>query len=127
MRIAVVEAISMLGVVPTDIRVLSISCTHTASNLMPARDPVLGSGFGALGIAQHLIGHENVKRIDPEVPPGKYCLDNIETVADLCGIGASEARHCLPRLMQEFFDEPAPTFLPIYSAIFPNACNTVSE
>jgi hypothetical protein len=74
-----------------------------------------GQSFGALGIAQHLIGHENVKRIDPEVPPGKYCLDNAETVGDLCGIGASEARHHSPMLMQEFFDEPAPEFTPCYS------------
>lgn len=128
MGIAVVEAISMLGVTPTDIRLLSISCTHTASDLIPGRGPgawfwtframnaaMRGQSFGALGIAQHLIGHENVKRIDPEVPPGKYCLDNAETVGDLCGIGASEARHHSPMLMQEFFDEPAPEFTPCYS------------
>lgn len=128
MGIAVVEAISMLGVPPEDIRILSLSCTHTPSDLMPGSGPgvwfwapraidaaMRGQSFGALGTAQHLIGHKNVTRIDPEVPPGKYSLDNARTVADLCGIGASEARQHSPTLMREFFDEPAPDFKPHYT------------
>jgi hypothetical protein len=45
-----------------------------------------------------LIGHENIIRVNPVVPAGKYTLDGTKMMESLIGLGETEARKELPRI-----------------------------
>jgi hypothetical protein len=110
---AAVEAVALLGW--TDVRILSLGCTEAplATNIGDSggllhwatklRDVMFrGQSSGALGMAQHLVGHENVARISPTVAPGRYGLDHIDD--SLAGLAASEARKAMPHLTKTFLE-----------------------
>ena len=125
--LAVVEAIGMLNWPREDIVVLSLGCTTPPFNVrlqkkfsvgqlpwaLNISDVFMsGQSSASLGTAQLLIGHEKVIRVTPHVAPGKFALDSSTELANLKGLGASEARKFIPNLCTMFFNEPAEPFIP---------------
>lgn len=126
--IAAVEAIGVLGWDPDQIRLLSLSCTvdtlstdaanyrhhgkfYWASKLLEVVSA--GQSSGSMGTARLLLGRERVHRIAPNVTPGLFELDGINSISRLKGLGASEARSAKPSL-NAFFSKPAEAFVPCY-------------
>lgn len=52
-----------------------------------------GQASGALGMAQHLVGKDNVFRINRIVPAGRYGMDALKELKFLLGLGHNEARN----------------------------------
>jgi uncharacterized protein len=77
---------------------------------------VLGTGqsSGSLGMAQVLLGHDKVYRIEPVVPVGRFALDKHKGIDALKGLGASEARKAWPKLTP-FFVATAEPFVPCHA------------
>ena len=128
--VAVVEAIGVLGWPSDQLRVLSISCTSTAFDVDAGRDKpwgrlpwlrhivdlfMTGQSSSALGMAQLLAGHENVIRVEPKVPAGRYSLDTVEEIKSLNGLGTANARTDLPKLRPLFFEVKAANFEPFHN------------
>ena len=59
----------------------------------------------SLGTAYVLLGHDDVLRINPQVPSGRYGLDAHKETDLLRGLGDSEARAALPEIRRMFIDE----------------------
>lgn len=125
--LAVVEAIGVLGWPREEIRVLSLGCSTTPLDVGSARHIPHGKAFwatkmvdvfmsgqssGSLGTAAILLGHANVVRVSPVVPPRRFSLDAFRDAQSLQGLGATEARRELPRLREMFFDRTAEPFVP---------------
>lgn len=126
---AVVEAIGVLTWPAQYIKVLSLGCTTTPLNIGLGRNLPLGIGYwglkivdvfmagqssGSLGIAQLLLGRENVIRISPVVAKGRFELDGFKEMNSLRGLGAAEARKAIPHLRTIFFQEKAEPFEPYH-------------
>lgn len=123
--LAVIEAITLLAQTPREIRVLSLGCTCCPVDLRPQfagklgwskkaiEAAMSGQSGGAMGTAAMIVGHENIERVDPFVAENFASLDSAHRIADLIGLGNSEARQRRTRLEPIFFVEPAPAFEPI--------------
>ena len=127
--IAVVEAITLLGWHPSDLRILSLGCLDEVY-MLPESPGIAGLGFkalnlytdgqshGALGMAKLLTGHsydgDRIYRYSPFVPSGFFTLDDTMKIGRLKGIGMSEARKAKPHLTPIFFTEPADAFVPVH-------------
>jgi len=125
--LAVVEALGVLGWPSTELRVLSLGCGEEPLDVGLARQrnmsrlywaPRIVSVFmsaqssSSFGTAQLLAGHENVIRINPVVPAGRFGLDRTSEMASLRGLGETVARTALPALRPVFFGERAEPFRP---------------
>jgi hypothetical protein len=71
-----------------------------------------GQASASLGMAQHIIGKENICRINPVTPEGRYTLDGVKATRWLKGLGETEARKALPELRKTFFRGVAEEFTP---------------
>ena len=127
--IAVVEAITLLGWHPSDLRVLSLGCLDEVY-MLPEEPGIAGlnrkvldlyadgQSHGALGMAKLLTGHsydgKRIFRYSPSVPSGFFSLDDTTKIARLKGIGMSAARRAKPDLSPIFFTEPAEPFVPVH-------------
>jgi hypothetical protein len=124
---AVVEAIAVLGWPRESLRVFSLGGTFEPLNVhwgLKLRLGMLywgakitdvflaGQSSASLGIAQLLAGKENVFRVSPVVPNGRFALDTACEIASLKGLGNSEARKWLPTLKPIFFTQTADAFTP---------------
>ena len=122
---AVVEAISVLEWPRDSLKILSLGCTteplnidrgrripHGLSYWMPKLLDVFmhAQSHGSLGTAKLLAGHENIIRIDPGMPQGRFSLDGTDEINSLKGLGDSEARQALPELRENFLNKPAEPF-----------------
>lgn len=125
MGLAAVEAIGVLEWPRDSIKILSISCTAEPLNARgqggklrwgpKIADIFLASQSSAsLGTAQLLVGHANVKRINPSVPNNRFGLDTSREIESLKGLGFSEARKEYPHL-SDFFTQKAEPFTPIHT------------
>jgi hypothetical protein len=129
--VGIVEAYSVLGWPLEEISILSLGCTSPPFDMHRARFRPLGRLYwafkvadvfmagqasGALGIAGHLVGKENVFRISPVTPAGRYGLDSLDSLWSLRGLGVTEARKALPNLRQVFFQKPAERFVPFHKS-----------
>lgn len=129
MAVAAVEAVTILGWPAKETRMLSLGCTQTPSSIdwarrfsqglvywgLKASDAFMaGQSSGSLGMTQHLLGKENVFRINPFVPSGKYRMDALKEVEALRGLGNSVARYEVSDLTPIFFNEPAEPFEPFH-------------
>ncbi|HHY68154.1 MAG TPA: patatin-like phospholipase family protein [Alicyclobacillus sp.] len=131
MGMAVVEAVSVLGWKPEELKVLSLGCTESPLDVnldkknlglldwninllhvfMRAQDSI-SNGIASLLANEHQ--NKNIVRINPSVPAGKYALDSIDRVNELIAMGESVARVQLPHLRElGFFDKQAEVFVPI--------------
>jgi uncharacterized protein len=124
--LAVVEAIGVLGWPRESLRVLSLGCTSEPLGIGRGRSKGLGLGYWATritelfmaaqsssstGTAYVLVNHDDVLRVDPQVPRGRFGLDVHQGIKSLRGLGYSEARKELPKVRRMFIDErPAETF-----------------
>lgn len=124
--VAAVEALSILEW-DRPIEILSLSCTSTPLDIYSSRRTGLGiihwcwhstdlfmtmQSQSALGMAQLLVGENNVLRIDRKFNHGRFRLDGSKEINSLAGIGSSEARKALPELERRFFNRPAEEFIP---------------
>ena len=122
--ISVVEAISVLNWPRDSIKVLSLGCTEPL-NVNWGRRISLGKSYWAfklldvfmyaqsnssLGTAKLLAGHDNVIRIAPGLPPGRFSLDGTKELPSLTGLGDSTAREALPKLCEIFLTAPVEPF-----------------
>ncbi len=57
---------------------------------------------------------EKVLRVDPPAPTGRFRLDGAKQIAELQGLGYSEARQALPYVRDRFFAEQCKPFEPAY-------------
>jgi uncharacterized protein len=127
--VAAVEAVGVLEWSRAETAVLSLGCTTEPFDVKWARRRALGLGYwglratelfmaaqahAALGMAQHLLGKENVVRFNPVMPRGRFKLDLTRETQALRGLGATEAREALPQLRRVFFAEPADHFVPFH-------------
>jgi hypothetical protein len=127
--IAVVEAITLLGWHPSDLRVLSLGCLDEVY-MVPEAPGIAGLGLkalnlyadgqshGALGMAKLLTGHpydgERIFRYSPTVPSGLFSLDDTTKIAKLKGLGMSTARRAKSHLTPIFFTKAADPFVPVH-------------
>lgn len=128
--LAVVEAITLLQWSPQQIDVLSLGCTEETLSFGQRGHggwfwlrrgifaAMRGQSRSALGMARHLTGRDkgtdNVLRIDPTVSAERFFLDDAASVAELQGLGYSEARHALPQVRDRFFQVQAQPFTSLY-------------
>lgn len=113
--VGIAEAISMLGAQPRAIQALNLG---TMSQVTQRRDGLNRGGLwawkqdatdvmlraqscGAFGLAQHLIGHERVTRIDAKVPPGVLSLDHLNE-RNLQSRAAEESQKFAPMFTAQF-------------------------
>ena len=123
--VAVVEAMTLLDWPRDSLKVLSIGCTTEPLKIKRGKLSALGAlcrtkkllnlfmfpqSKAALGMANLLAGHDNVIRIDRDMPAGRFSLDNTGEICSLKGLGASEARDAWPKLRETFFGNPAEPF-----------------
>lgn len=124
MGMAAVEALGVLQWPNDSIKILSIGCTTEAfksrrnGGQLPWAPKIAdifmaSQSSSSLGTAQLLVGHTNVKRVNPVVPSGKYGLDTFKEIQSLKGLGASEARKELPNI-SDFFLKKVEPFIPEY-------------
>lgn len=127
--LAVVEAITLLGWHPSDLRILSLGCLDEVY-ILPESPGVAslglkvlnlyadGQSHGALGMAKLLTGHsydgDRIYRYSPSVPSGFFALDDTSKISRLKGLGMSAARKAKPHLAPVFFTEPADAFVPVH-------------
>ena len=123
--LAVVEAITVLEWPKDSLKVLSLGCTTEPLNVDQGRRKPRGrlywafkvldvfmhaQSHGSLGTAKLLAGHDNIIRINPDTPQGRFSLDGTKEINSLKGLGVSEARHALPKLQEIFLGNPVEPF-----------------
>tara|TARA_R100000935_G_scaffold52823_1_gene80252 strand:- start:8 stop:682 length:675 start_codon:yes stop_codon:yes gene_type:complete len=123
--VGVAEAVSMLNVPLDRIRVLSLGATDPVVDLGRKLDPgglvawarsgksilLRAPALGALHAAEHLIGRDNVQRVDPVVPDGIFALDKIDGPR-LRGLAEDVARRESERL-RPFFEHTRGPYEPL--------------
>lgn len=130
--VGIAEAVSMLGAGVDQIRVLSIGTTtdlrQRPSHLdrggiirwgmkNSAVDVILhGQSRGAYTQAAHLLGPDDVVRLDPVVPPDLLRLDRVDA-DDVLGWAASESRKLSPIIRTRFFDHQPSIYTPLVENI----------
>jgi len=125
--IGVAEAVSMLDIPLTAIRVLSLGTTNEVK-IKPkmldrgglwqwkrsAVDVVLrGQSIGAFTLVLHLLGKDKVYRIDPKVPDQLFAMDKLSE-KELLGKAAYESRIHSPKFKKMFMGHIAPEYKPIH-------------
>jgi hypothetical protein len=129
--LAVVEGTSVLGWNGDELDVLSLGCTEEIidfkqkghSGFFWLRRGIFaamqGQSLSAIGMARHLTGRdkglENVIRVDPPVPAGKFSLDGVDGIKELKGIAYSQARHFYTAVKDRFFGCEADPFVSLRS------------
>ncbi|MDO9529377.1 MAG: CBASS cGAMP-activated phospholipase [Syntrophales bacterium] len=126
--VGIVEAVSLLDIPLSAIRVLSLGTTDEIKG-RPRKlnrggrwqwkqqciDVVLrGQSIGAFTQAQHLLGKDKVIRVDPKVPDELFELDKLSE-KELLAKAAHESRHFSPQFKQIFMKHKAAKYKPIYS------------
>lgn len=128
--LGIAEAISLLDVPLDAIRILSLGTTSTTAR-HPSRldkggvlqwlrgnalvDVLLrGQSEGMTGLAQHLVGKEDVVRRDTPVPEAFFRLDSADPRA-LIALAAAESRDFSPVFSEIFGGHVAPEFQPVGS------------
>ncbi len=125
--VGIVEAVSKLNMSLDNIRILSLGTTSEIKNRRKKLDHggiwqwkndgidvvLRGQSIGAYTQAQHLLGKEQIIRIDPVVPDGLFKLDKLSE-EDLLAKAAHESRISTPKIRELFIDHKAPDFTPKY-------------
>jgi uncharacterized protein len=125
--IAIAEAVSMLDVPLQAIKVFSLGTT-TAK---PRRSRFLDAGgmfFWALPVADllmslqvtsahaqamHLVGSDNIHRLNPETPVNTFTLDKVD-IERLTAWASTQSRHLIPVFERMFKAHRAATYTPLY-------------
>ena len=124
--IAVAEAVSMLEVPLSALKVLNVGTTESVSHHPKRRDQggyfqwattiaptlVQAASRGGQGTAEHLVGRDNFHRFDALVPGGLYELDSIDA-DDIAGLAAAVSRELSPTYAEVFAEHHAPDYVPL--------------
>lgn len=124
--VAIAEAVSMLDVPLTSIRVLNVGTIDQLTNhpkrldrggllnwAKPIAPLILTAGSrGGQGVAEHLIGKAAFTRFDALVPGGLYTLDSADP-GDVAGLAASVSRELSPIYTARFADHRAANYAPL--------------
>ncbi|MGF7035326.1 patatin-like phospholipase/acyl hydrolase [Paenibacillus mucilaginosus] len=128
--LAAIEAISILKWKPEELQVLSLGCTESPLDINIVKDDLgikdWSSGLievfmrsqssNAIGMATLLCdnhAYNNIYRINPVTPPGKYTLDGLDGIAPLMALADETARYEIAEIRKRgFFDNPADPFIP---------------
>jgi patatin-like phospholipase/acyl hydrolase len=126
--VGVAEAVSMLGVPLSVIKVFNLGTTTPVKNrpdkltnggrlawLSQATDVILAAqSCGTYGLAGHLIGVENISRLDPAVPDGLFQLDRLDAVR-LNSLAHEHSRKFAPEYLSRFGCHKAAPYSPLYT------------
>ena len=74
-----------------------------------------GQSLGVYKQAQHLLGKDRIRRLDPKVPDKLYALDKI-TADELIAKAAHESRIFSPTFAAEFQPHSARPYSPLYGS-----------
>lgn len=125
--VALTDAVGLVGTPLNSIRMLSVGTGFEplsaksrhrhggkAQWALDALEFVMrGQSQAATHQVGHLIGADNLVRVDPVVPSGRYALDRMSRELD--GLGRTEARQRLERIQELFLTAPRPEFTPCHS------------
>lgn len=125
--VGIAEAVSMLNVSLDTIRILSLGTTNEVKVRAKKLDQggfwqwkkeavsliLQGQSIGAFTQAQHLLGADNVLRLNPSVPEGLFALDKLSEKA-LLSKAAHESRILMPKFEKIFTGYIAPEFIPFH-------------
>jgi len=129
LSIAVAEAIGVLGWPRESIQALSIGCATEPYDAGLLEKWPLGIGYWAFKlievfmvgqsssstrIAETLIGHDRVIRVNPAIGKIPYSLDAVKEIPILKYLGYSEAGKILDKLKKNFFETRAEEFEPYH-------------
>jgi uncharacterized protein len=127
--VGLLEAIAVLGKRPDEIDILSIGTTSEPFSVPE------GKTFGGLtawawdrtvlrllmqaqekaALAQaNLITRHRMLRIDHTVVPGRFTLDNSGAIEEMKALGAQDARHHAPKVVEGFLCSPVEPFEPCH-------------
>ena len=124
---SIIEAITLLDWPKDALKILSLGCTAEPLRVNCGRRFSLGSLYwmrhlldvfmctqshASFGTAQLLVGHDNIIRVNPGAPHGRFKLDRPNEINSLKGLGVSEARQALPQLRKVFLGNHAEGFVP---------------
>jgi patatin-like phospholipase/acyl hydrolase len=123
--LGIAEAVSMLAVPLSAIRILSLGTTSTTARHAPRLDHggvlqwltqnsvvdvlLRGQSEGVNGLAQHLVGKDHLIRRDTLVPERFFQLDSVDT-RSLIALAAAESRELSPTFHDIFAGHIAPEF-----------------
>jgi Patatin len=124
--VAIAEAVSMLDIPLTSIKVLNVGTIDQLTNhpkhldhggllnwTKPIAPLILNAGSrGGQGIAEHLVGKDAYIRFDARVPGGLYALDSADP-EDLAGLAASVSRELSPIYTERFATHRAAEYTPL--------------
>jgi patatin-like phospholipase/acyl hydrolase len=125
--LGVTEAVSEFGAALGDIRVLSMGTTSEVKarpNRLDrggfwawrrdALDVVLrGQALASRNAVYHLVGKDNLLRVDRSAPAGLFTLDALSS-DDLLGSAENVSRHYSPELSTRFLDHRPKPYVPAY-------------
>lgn len=125
--VGIVEAMSLLSVPASSIKLLSLGTLDEVScppaNLDDAgklqwaphvaNTFLCGQARGAFAQARHILADGNVHRADALVPPGLFALDKL-TPKEHLGCAAHLSRTFAPSFAEHFKSHKAPEFKPLY-------------
>lgn len=81
----------------------------------PAVDLIMrAQSLGAYKESMHLIGRDNVVRLDPTVPEGLFKLDKAKRAKELRAKAAHESRILIPEFKRKFLSHTARPYKPYY-------------
>ena len=126
--VGIAEAVSMFGVPLDQIAVLNLATSDPVVKrprrlnwagkalwASPAVDLIMrAQSLGVYTQSIHLIGRENIVRLDPKVPDGLFALDKANRASELKAKAAHESRILRPDLEQRFLKHTAGPYVPYY-------------
>jgi len=125
--VGITEAISLLNIEISDIKVLSLGTTSELKD----RSYKLNNGglwqwkydgvnllmhsqsIGTYNTVAHIIGKDNISRIDPVVADGLFKIDKLNT-DELIAKASSFSRKLMPEVKGKFLSHPADKYIPLY-------------
>lgn len=126
--VGVVEALSLLGKNPKNIKLLSLGCSASVSLKSWEKTGGLaawtlgsvgwllhGQSVSAMNQARLLVGSQNVFRIQPKVASGLFSVDDLQTALAMEGGARQAARSNLTDITSNFFSEPKGPYTPLCS------------
>ncbi len=125
--VGIAEALSMLNVNLADIRVLNLGTSSPVKHRHKRLDhggliawsraavdvTLRAQSCSTHATAIHLLGKENVVRLDPLVPEGIFGLDSVK-VDELYALAAQKSRDFAPKFKSAFANHVASPFTPLY-------------
>jgi hypothetical protein len=127
--VGIIEAVSVLGIGLNELSVLNLGTSDSviyrpghlnwAGKLLwakPAVDLIMrAQSLGVYTQSMHLIGKNNIVRLDPKVPDGLFDLDKTSRTKELMAKASHESRKLVPVFEERFLQHKAPPYSPYHS------------